>query len=174
VDGANEKKVVHLVGTEVTIAESVIESRTETIYEQIVFMGVDDLADTDNVAGVLEDLRDRADYALEMVKNDSIEVVKTFYDKNPHGYGLVFETTDEEVAREYGFIEMLRPGEEAYELTPWVREDVAYRALIKAVGEGAAKGIGEQVVAKFPSDEIARAKAYEVAVQELKAAAVNA
>jgi hypothetical protein len=171
VDGANEK-VVNLIGTEVSIAEPATEPRTETIYNQIVFMDVDDLDDTDDVAGVLEDLRDRADYALDMIKNDFIEVVEIFYDKQPHGYGLVFKTTDEEVAREYGFVEMLRPGEEDYELTPWVREADAYRALIKAVGEGVAKTIGEQVVAKY-STETERAEAYEVAAKELAPAEVQ-
>jgi hypothetical protein len=165
VDGANEK-VVNLIGTAVSIAEPVIEPRTETIYNQIVFMDVDDLDDTDDVAGVLEDLRDRAAYALDMVKNDFIEVAEIFYDKHPHGYGLVFKTTDEEVAREYGFVEMLRSGGEDYELTSWVREADAYRALIKAVGEGAAKVIGDQIVAKF-SDELERAKAYETMAKEL-------
>ena len=140
-DGANERKVVNLIGAEVTIAEPVIESRTQTIYEQIVFMDVDDLADTDDVAAVLEDLRDRADYALEMVKNDSIEVVKIFYDKNPHGYGLVFETSDEDAARE--------------------------AALYKAVGNLLGNTLTAQVKAKYPTDELARTKAYEVLAAEV-------
>ena len=69
---------------------------------------------------------------------------------------------------------MLRPGddedEEDWETTPWVREADAYRALVKAVGEDAAKVIGDQVVAKYAT-ETERAEAYETAAKELAAKA---
>jgi hypothetical protein len=158
------------------VATSVIEARTEALYHEHVFLTVDDLgeAEGDGVKEVLESIRDDAERAIELLQTDGVELVDVFWDKHPRGYGLVFETTNEAVAREQGFWEMLLPPSHDededdldWELTPWKREAEAYRALIKAVGEGAAKTVSEQVLAKFPSDEMARAKAYETAVKEL-------
>lgn len=161
------------------VATPVVEARSETIYHEMIFFTADDLGEVkgDDIKAVLEEMRDDAALAVELLETDGVELIDVFWDKHPRGYGLVFETTDEAVAREQGFTEMLLPGADEddldWELTPWKREAEAYRALIKAVGEGAAKVIGEQVVAKFPSDETERAKAYEVAAKELTPAAVR-
>jgi hypothetical protein len=161
------------------VATPVIEARTATIYHEMIFFTADDLGEVrgDDIKAVLEDMRDDAALAVEFLETDGVELIDVFWDKHPRGHGLVFETTDEAVAREQGFTEMLLPpgadqdeDDLNWELTPWKREGEAYRALIKAVGDGAAKVIGEQVVAKFPSDEMGRAKAYETAAKELSPA----
>ena len=164
------------------VATSVVEARNETIYHEMIFFTADDLGEVkgDDIKAVLEEMRDDAALAVELLETDGVELIDVFWDKHPRGYGLVFETTDEAVAREQGFTEMLLPrgadedeDDLDWELTPWKREAEAYRALIKAVGEGVAKIIAEQVVAEFPSDETERAKAYEVAAKELTPAAVR-
>jgi hypothetical protein len=152
------------------VATPVVDERTEPIYHEVIFFTVEGLGEED-VLAELEKIRDDAERAIELMTTDGVELVDVFWDKHPIGYGLVFETTDEQIARENGFTEMLPPGDDDedeidWEVTPWVREADAYRALIKAVGEGAAKAIGEQVVAKYSTET-------EVAVKELTPAEVQ-
>jgi hypothetical protein len=148
------------------VATQVVEARTETIYHETIFFTADDLGEVkgDKIIDVLENIRDDAERAIELLKTDGVELTDVFWDKHPRGYGLAFETTDTAVAREQGFWEMLLPpGADVdeddldWELTPWKREAEGYRALVKVVGEAAAKTIGEQIVAKFPSNEMERA-----------------
>jgi hypothetical protein len=159
------------------LATPVVEARTETIYHDVYFFSIDDLGEAgDGVVEALSDLRDLADRAIELLQTDGVELIDVYWDKHPTGYGLVFETTNQAVAREQGFWDMLLApsadedeDELDWEMTPWKREAEAYRALIKAVGEPAAKVIGADAVAKFPGDqnETQRAEAYEAAAKEL-------
>jgi hypothetical protein len=159
------------------VATPITEARTETIYHDCIFIGVDDLGaavEAGDAIVELENIRDAAEDAIELLKTDGVELIDADWDKHAQGYTLIFETTDESVARERGFWEMLPPpgeGEDQddvdFELTPWKREGEAYRALIKAVGEEAAKTLGGKVFAQFPTDEVERAKAYEVLAAEL-------
>jgi hypothetical protein len=153
------------------VATPVVEGRAETIYHEVIFFTADGLG-RDDIMTELENIRDDAERAIELMKTDDVEMIDVFWDKHPTGYGLVFKTTNVEIARENGFTEMLRPGddedEEDWETTPWVREADAYRALVKGVGQDAAKVIGDQVVAKY-STETERAEAYETAAKELAA-----
>ncbi len=102
------------------IAEPVVEPRTETIYHTMIYLAVDlDNVEGQQIVDALSDLRDDVDRAMKLLKNTDIELVDVFWDKHPYGYGLAFETLDEEVAKAFGFDEMLRPDAEDYELTPW-------------------------------------------------------
>jgi hypothetical protein len=133
VDGANEKKVVNLVETEVwgvqreieiatsecdAIAKPAVEPRTGTIYAISIVLAVDLVSvKGEEIAEVLDGLRDDSDYVVELLKNSEIELVDVF--PETPGYVLAFETYNEEVANKFGFPEMLRPDAEDFEPTPW-------------------------------------------------------
>ena len=122
-----------------------------------------DEPNTEQIATGVEAYIAELEYALELTRTRGVRSTVAF---ERHGNIIDFETTDESVAREQGFDVMLLPGSEDVVLTPWKREGEAYRALIKAVGEPAARIIGEQVTATYKT-VIERAVAYETAAKEL-------
>src|SRR5262249_22783580 len=92
------------------VATPVVQARTETLYHEMIFSTVDDLGEAaDQIMAALEDVRDDAERAIELLKTNGVELIDVFFDKHPRGFGLVFETTNQAVAREQGFWEMLLP-----------------------------------------------------------------
>jgi hypothetical protein len=133
VDGANEKQVVKLVGNEVwgiqredeiatavsdAIAGPAVEPRTGTIYATSILLAVDLVSvKPEEIVEVLRGLRDDIDYAVELLKNTEIELVEVFWETPGHAFA--FETYNEEVAKKFGFAEMLHPDAEDCQPTPW-------------------------------------------------------
>jgi hypothetical protein len=102
------------------IAWPVVESRTEIIYSTMVWLNVNlDGAQTgEEIAEVVEGAAADFNRALTLLRTRDVGLADTLWDKRD-GYSLLFETTDEGVAKEHGFDEMLRPDAEDYEPTPW-------------------------------------------------------
>jgi hypothetical protein len=102
------------------IAWPVVEPRTEIIYSTMVWLNVNlDGAQTgEEIAEVVEGAAADFNRALTLLRTRDVGLADTLWDKRD-GYSLLFETTDEGVAKEHGFDEMLRPDAEDYEPTPW-------------------------------------------------------
>jgi hypothetical protein len=102
------------------IASPVVEQRTETIYSTLVWLNVNlDGAETgEEIAEAVEGAATDFNRALTLLRTPGVVLADTLWDKRD-GYSLVFETTDEGLAREHVFDEMLRLGEEDDEPTPW-------------------------------------------------------
>jgi hypothetical protein len=75
----------------------------------------DDLC-TEHLRARVEDLHAASRFALELLSMPEVEMVGTCE------HGLIFETTDAEIAKEFGFEDMLVPGSEELEPAPWTAE----------------------------------------------------
>jgi hypothetical protein len=105
------------------IAEPLVEPRTETICSTMVWPAVN-LDGADEKQDIADRLREAAcdiARALALLAAPEVDLVDVDWDKRG-GYGLLFETIAERAAKTLDFGEMLRPGEQDSEPTPWAVE----------------------------------------------------
>jgi len=95
----------------------------ETRYLKYINVSADlEGADRNSVLAFrLQDLVKDITMAITLLATPKVELTDVDWDKRG-GWTLIFETTHEGAAKAYGFEEMLLPGEEDYEPTPWAAE----------------------------------------------------
>jgi hypothetical protein len=101
------------------VAEPLVQPPTETLYTTSIWLGLGpefESEEGEHIAEVIEDVIADLTHALILLRTPGVSV-EVLYEK--HGNALCFETTDEAVAKEHDFDEMLRPGAEDFEPTPW-------------------------------------------------------
>jgi len=100
------------------IATPYYEPATEDLYTTTVCIGFEpENRSAEALSVELENVRDNAERAIELLKTDSVTLDDFTYD---HGWHLLhFSTTDAEIAKENDFDEVLRAGADDFEPAPW-------------------------------------------------------